>query len=149
MTTATRFTSLDRTSSLAILARHNVGRLAFTFRDRADIQPLNYVFDEQWLYGRTQVGSKLVQLAHNRWCAFEVDEVRGMFDWDSVVVRGSFEDLDPERGSSDAYLRGVELLESLCPGILTADDPAPSRLILFRIHIDEVTGRSARPGSDE
>lgn len=39
-------------------------------------------------------GAKLLTLAHNQWCAFETDEVRGMFDWQSVVVKGPFSPRD-------------------------------------------------------
>jgi uncharacterized protein len=144
-TTMPEFSTLSDADALALLQRNHVGRLAFSFRDRVDIQPLHYVMDGKWLYGRTQVGSKLVTLAHHGWCALETDEVRDLFDWDSVVIRGSFQILDPELGSTDAYTRGMELLRALIPGTFGPDDPVPNRMVLFRIHIDEVTGRSARP----
>lgn len=41
---------------------------------------------------------------------------------------------------------GVELLRSLVPATLTAEDPAPHRQVLFRIAVQEVTGREATPG---
>ena len=145
MSDTPRFSRLGHEQGLALLARNHVGRLAFSFRDQVDIQPLSYVHEKEWLYGRTEIGAKLVSLSHNRWCAFEVDEVRGTFDWDSVVVRGSFEILDPEVGSIDAYHRAFDLLQEIVPEIFTRDDPSPARMILFRIHIDELTGRSARP----
>ena len=142
------FSTLPQADALALLARNHVGRLAFSFHDRVDIQPLHYVMDGDWLYGRTQVGSKLMTLSHHRWCALETDEIRARFDWDSVVVRGSFQILDPELGSPDGYARGQKLLREFIPGALTEEDPAPHRLVLFRIHIDEVTGRSARSPSE-
>jgi nitroimidazol reductase NimA-like FMN-containing flavoprotein (pyridoxamine 5'-phosphate oxidase superfamily) len=142
------FTDLGEDSARALLARNHVGRIAFSFRDRVDIQPIHYVYDESWLYGRSGVGSKLVKLSHQPWCAFEVDEVHGLFHWDSVVVHGSFSILDPETGSSDRYSRALYLLQRFIPGTLTDRDPAPERVILFAIHIDEIRGRSARPASD-
>lgn len=57
--------------------RNRVGRLAFSFRDRVDIEPLHYVFRGGWLYGRPSPGSKLQTLRHNPWVAFEVDEIDG------------------------------------------------------------------------
>jgi hypothetical protein len=48
------------------------------------------VYEGGWIYGRTSAGAKLTTLAHRRWLAFEVDEVRGVFDGASVVVQGSF-----------------------------------------------------------
>ena len=143
-----QFSDLSEQSARALLARNHVGRLAFAFRDRVDIQPIHYVYDADWLVGRTGVGSKLVRLAHHPWCAFEVDEVHGLFHWDSVVVHGSFSMLDPKVGSSDLYNRALDLLQRFIPGTLSAEDPVPERAILFAIHIDELRGRRARPSGD-
>jgi nitroimidazol reductase NimA-like FMN-containing flavoprotein (pyridoxamine 5'-phosphate oxidase superfamily) len=142
------FTDLREQDARALLARNHVGRLAFSYKDRVDIQPIHYVYDNNWLLGRTGVGSKLVMLAHHPWCAFEVDEVHGLFHWDSVVVHGSFTLLDPKLGSSDLYVRAVERLQQFIPGTFTANDPAPERVIPFAVHIDELRGRSARPGGE-
>jgi len=73
-----------------LLQSNHVGRLAFSLHDRVDIQPIHYVYDSGWLYGRTSVGQKSETLTHNQWVAFEVDEVSDTFDWRSVVVHGSF-----------------------------------------------------------
>jgi nitroimidazol reductase NimA-like FMN-containing flavoprotein (pyridoxamine 5'-phosphate oxidase superfamily) len=143
-----QFSELSERSARALLARNHVGRIAFSFRDRVDIQPIHYVYDDQWLFGRTGIGSKLVKLAHQPWCAFEVDEVHGLFHWDSVVVHGSFTMLDPKLGSGDRYSRALELLRRFIPGTMSEVDPAPDRAILFAIHIDELRGRSARPAED-
>jgi nitroimidazol reductase NimA-like FMN-containing flavoprotein (pyridoxamine 5'-phosphate oxidase superfamily) len=145
---APRFADLSERSARALLARNHVGRVAFAFQDRVDIQPIHYVYDEEWLVGRTGIGSKLVKLAHNPWCAFEVDEVHGLFHWDSVVVHGSFSMLDPKVGSTDLYHRAVELLQRFIPGPMSAAYPVPERTIPFAIHIDELRGRTARPAED-
>lgn len=139
------FRELTENECRTLLGRHNVGRIAFSFHDRVDIQPIHYAVSGDWLYGRTSRGGKYVALAHNPWCAFEVDEVRGLFDWDSVVVKGRLELLDPELGSEDAYESGLKLMRALIPGTFSASDPVPDRLILFRIHASEISGRSARP----
>jgi nitroimidazol reductase NimA-like FMN-containing flavoprotein (pyridoxamine 5'-phosphate oxidase superfamily) len=143
-----QFSELSEKSARALLARNHVGRIAFSYRDRVDIQPIHYVYDHDWLVGRTGVGSKLVKLAHHPWCAFEVDEVHDVFHWDSVVVHGSFTMLDPKVGSSDLYTRALDLLQRFIPGTLTDRDPVPERAILFAIHIDELRGRSARSAAD-
>jgi nitroimidazol reductase NimA-like FMN-containing flavoprotein (pyridoxamine 5'-phosphate oxidase superfamily) len=137
---------LTADESRTLLSAHNVGRIAYSFHDRVDIQPIHYVFDDRWLYGRTSSGSKFSTLAHHPWCAFEVDEVRDLFDWDSVVVKGHIEILDPELASPDAYTRGLELMRSLVPETFTDSDPAPHRSMLFRIAVSEISGRSARLG---
>ena len=65
-----QFTELDERSSRAFLARNHVGRIAYSLHDQIDIQPIHYVYDDQWLVGRTQIGSKLATLSHHPWCAF-------------------------------------------------------------------------------
>jgi nitroimidazol reductase NimA-like FMN-containing flavoprotein (pyridoxamine 5'-phosphate oxidase superfamily) len=141
------FSTLDERDCRALLARNRVGRIAFSFHDRVDIQPIHYVYDSDWLVGRTSVGSKLTRLAHQPWCAFEVDEVHGLFEWASVVVHGSFRMLDPEIGQPDLYNRALAKLQQLVPGTFTEHDPAPQRAILFAIRIDEISGRAARISS--
>jgi nitroimidazol reductase NimA-like FMN-containing flavoprotein (pyridoxamine 5'-phosphate oxidase superfamily) len=140
-----RFRELDRGEIDEIRARNNVGRIAFSLHDRVDIEPINYVYDAGWIFGRTSHGTKLAMIAHHPWVAFEVDEVRGLFHWSSVVVKGAFYliDADTSIRQDPAFNRGVELLRALIPETLTANDPTPFRNSVFRIHLDEVTGRAA------
>ncbi len=139
---------LTRDECTALLARNNVGRIAFSFHDRVDIEPIHFVYDSGWLYGRTSQGTKLTTIEHHRWVAFEVDEVQGLFDWQSVVVKGAFYIAGPDDPIHHdvAFARGVELLRSLLPQTLTSADPVPFRRWIFRIHLDEVTGRESRSG---
>ena len=139
------FLEMDRDEIEQILARNHVGRLAFSFKDRVDIQPLSYAFEAPWIYLRTEEGAKVSTLTHNRWAAFEVDEIEGPFDWRSVIVRGAVELMDPVHGSTDekTYRRAIALLRRLVPGALTENDPVPFRDVVMRMHMDEVTGRRA------
>jgi len=143
------FRSLTRSECDALLARNHLGRLAFTFHDRLDVQPIHYAYEAGWLFGRTSEGAKLVTLAHDHWMAFEVDEVRGIFDWASVVVHGTFHRIDPEDSPRDQAVaaRAVHLLREIVPETYTADDPTPFRTVLFRIAVGEMTGRVAVPAA--
>jgi nitroimidazol reductase NimA-like FMN-containing flavoprotein (pyridoxamine 5'-phosphate oxidase superfamily) len=139
--------ALDRDECERFLERHRVGRLAYVHERRIYIEPLHYIYDDGWLYGRTSPGSKLVALRHNPWVAFEVDEVRGLFDWQSVVAHGAFYLLDPDGTDADVatWTLAVELLRTLVPDTLRDADPVPHRSVLFRIHVDEVSGRASLP----
>jgi len=141
------FRSLDRAEIDEVLRRNQVGRIAFSLHDRVDVEPIHYVYDGEWIYGRTAPGEKLAMLAHNHWLAFEVDEVRGVFDWRSVVAHGGFYMLDREGSPRDreAWEHALTLLRTLIPETLTDTDPAHFRTILFRVHLDDVTGRAAVP----
>ena len=132
--------------AVALLERHHVGRLAFSFRDRVDLEPISYVYHDGWLYGRTSPGTKLRTVQHSPWVAFQVDEFEGRFDWRSVVVHGTLYFLEPEGGDRDreAYAEAIDLLRSIDADILTPADITPHRSTLFRIHADSITGRAAR-----
>ena len=138
---------LSRAECEALLSRHNMGRLAFAAASRVDIEPIHYVFADGWIYCRTSRGTKTAILSHHQWAAFEIDEVAGLFDWRSVVVHGAVYFLDSESPAVDrhSFVHGVELLGQLVPGTGTSDDPVPHRLVVLRLHLDEVTGREARP----
>ena len=147
---APAFRDLDFNEIASMLRAHTYGRLAFTFRDRVDIEPIHYVYDDGWLVCRTAPGTKLTQLAHHPWVAFEIDEVRGLFEWRSVVVKGTVYFVEPD-GSADLDEKAqaaIEALRRLVPGALSEDDPTPGRNIVFRVHIDEMHGRAAIPAPD-
>lgn len=139
------FSELSHADAIALLERHHIGRLAFTFHDRVDIEPISYVYGDSWLYARTSPGTKLTIVHHHPWVAFQVDEIKSRSDWRSVVVRGTIYFLDPERGGSERadYAAALERLRSDDATALTDDDFAPHRNALFRIHADEVIGRQA------
>lgn len=139
------FRDLSRAECLALLERNHVGRAAYCFRDHVDIQPISYVYSDGWLYGRTEPGEKLVTLKHSHWIAFEVDEVQGPFDWQSVVVRGAMylPDADGSPLDRQAFAQAIDAIRTIVPRAFEDDDPTPWRHLLFRIHVDEISGRAA------
>ncbi len=112
-----------------------------------DIEPISYVLSDGWLYARTSPGTKLTVVQHHPWVAFEVDEIRSRFDWRSVVVHGTIYFIDPSREADrHDYEAAVKILRSADADALTPADATPHRDLLFRIHIDDVVGKGAKPG---
>lgn len=146
---APTFRELTRDECNEVLERNHVGRVAFTFHDHVDIEPVNYVYADGWLHGRTAPGGKIAVLRHHPWVAFEVDEVDGLFDWRSVTVHGAVHIPDPDGAPADreAHATTLAQLRRLLPDTLTTTDPVPTRLLLFRIHVDQLTGRAAASGA--
>ncbi len=140
-----RFIELSKAEALDMLGRHHVGRLAFTFHDKVDIEPISYVYKDGWIVARTSPGTKLTTMEHHPWVAFEIDEVETIFDWRSVVVHGSMSVLDPGGSDRDreAYTAAIESLRELDETVMTAGDSAPFRTAVFRIHVDDLTCRAA------
>jgi nitroimidazol reductase NimA-like FMN-containing flavoprotein (pyridoxamine 5'-phosphate oxidase superfamily) len=139
------FRDLDFVEIESMLKGNSYGRLAFSFRDRVDIEPIHYVYEDGWLVCRTAPGTKLTLLSHHPWVAFEIDEVRGLFEWRSVVVKGTvyFLQKGGDEALDAAWDSAVAALRRLVPSTLQAGDPTPGRNVLFRIHIDEMHGRAA------
>jgi hypothetical protein len=140
------FYELRHEESRALLSRARVGRMAFISGTRVDVEPISYIYDAGWLFGRTSLGTKLSALGHRPWVAFEVDDVEGPFDWQSVVVHGSFHILTLEGSEYDVaiYNRALTLLTEAIPGYGTAADPGAFRTTVFGIHMSEMVGRGSR-----
>lgn len=137
---------MSRSEIDALLARNSVGRMAFARGNHIDIEPMHYVYANGWLYGRTSPGRKLDVAAREWWpVAFEVDEVEGVLRWRSAVVHGGFYTLDPDGASweREEASKAIELLRGILPETFTELDPVPGREILFRIAVQEVSGRVA------
>jgi nitroimidazol reductase NimA-like FMN-containing flavoprotein (pyridoxamine 5'-phosphate oxidase superfamily) len=144
--------TLNRAECDAVLARNHVGRVAYARGNRIDIQPVHYVFHEAWIYGRTRHGAMLETTGDTWWpVAFEVDEAEELFRWRSVVVHGGFYPIPPDgaAGRQDEWEAAVGLLRTLLPETFTADDPVAFRQVLFRIAVQDVSGREAVPGGAE
>ena len=136
---------LTRAECDALLARNHVGRIAFSFHDRVDLEPVHYVYSNGWLHGRTSPGTKLSTLRHHPWVAFEVDEIEGLFDWKSVIVHGVVHIPDPD-GSPDDVASFASILahiREIVPHALEDADPTPERQVLVRVYAEEVTGRAS------
>jgi hypothetical protein len=141
---AAAFRDLSEKECVALLSRNHVGRIAYSVRGTVDIRPIHYVMDSGWLFGRTSIGDKLTKLRHNRWVAFEVDEIEGPLDWHSVVARGTFYELREGGSVHDQrlYDRGLKAVRRMSRSALTADDPLPFRSVAFGVSIDSMSGRS-------
>jgi nitroimidazol reductase NimA-like FMN-containing flavoprotein (pyridoxamine 5'-phosphate oxidase superfamily) len=139
------FFDLPHADAVALVRRNDVGRLAFSFHDRVEIEPLSYVLDANWIYGRTSPGTKFSMIGHSRWVAFQVDEVEDRFNWRSVVVHGALYVLGADGGTrdDDDYAHGLDVVRTLDSEAFTPADPTPYRTQLFRVHIDDIAGRAA------
>jgi nitroimidazol reductase NimA-like FMN-containing flavoprotein (pyridoxamine 5'-phosphate oxidase superfamily) len=140
---------LDQAEIAAVLRRNHVGRIGYTRRGKIDIQPVLYVFEEGWIYGRTSYGTKyenIAQTAYQWWpVVFQVDEVEDLFRWRSVLVHGGFYVLsrDASREERESWAHALEQVRTLDPAALGDNDAVPFRTVLFRIAVQEATGRES------
>ena len=90
------FRALGRSQSETILVRNDVGRIAFVVDGRVQLLPINYVFLNGWIYGRTAAPA---YLPSNSPVTFEVEERTERSGWSSVLVRGHLDMV--ESGKTD------------------------------------------------
>lgn len=128
----------------ALLARNMVGRIAFAHRGQVNIAPMLYVFVDGWLYARADAAMR-VAIRHNRWVAVEVAEVKGVSDWQSVVARGACYSTTGGRSTADAAIPdAIAHLRSKVPEMSRPGASARFRTAIYRVHVDQLTGYSAR-----
>jgi uncharacterized protein len=100
---------LDRDDCLALLAQHNLGRLAVKIADQPLIFPVCYALDRDAIVFRTDPGTKLYGARHQP-VAFEIDGI-DVIDGDrkgwSVLVVGQAELV--ENGSDKRRLETLYL----------------------------------------
>jgi uncharacterized protein len=134
--------SLDERDISSILARNTVGRLAFVRGEQLDILPIQYVYREGVIYGRTAAGGKLAAVNPlGTTVAFEVDEIQSARYWRSVLAHGTFHLVDRHSGHEE-WLRALGIVRKLHPAALRQHDPRPDRTEIFRIVIHSTTGRA-------
>ena len=135
---------LDENDIHSILGRNTVGRLAFCWSGRADIRPLHYVYSSGKIYGRTSVGAKFAHSnAFAAPVAFEVDEIESVLKWKSVIAYGSFSILTGDGQDAGEWEAAVRLLRRVIKEAFGAEDPVPERDVVFRVVVQEVTGRAS------
>jgi len=131
-----------------VLARNHVGRVAFVSHGRPELLPVHYVYADQTIFGRTSFGAKACDWIRGCEVVFEVDEPHDLFEWRSVVARGTIQILTPEGTGEQqaAYVNAIAAMRRISPETLTERDPTPNRRLLFSIHPSELTGREASNG---
>lgn len=140
-----RTRALSARQSQVVLARNCVGRLAFLAGGRLELIPVHYVYADQTIFGRTSFGAKCAAWERDTSVVFEVDEPEAMYDWRSVIVRGTLRVL-PASGTRDEraeYWGAVTAIRRAFPDTLTERDPVPTRRCVFAIAPVEMTGREA------
>lgn len=133
---------LDERDIRSILARNTVGRLAFVRGEQIDVLPIQYIFQDGAIYGRTAVGGKLRAVnTLGTTVAFEVDEIQSAHNWRSVLAHGSFYLVDRNSGQ-EQWLTALGIVRRLHRAALRDDDPRPDHTEIFRIVIHNTTGRA-------
>jgi hypothetical protein len=139
------FRELSADEAKQILARNHIGRVAFSFQDSIDIELLQYTYSDGMIRGRASRADLIRAAASKPWVAFEVDEARELFDWCSVVVKGTLELVGSATGSdADPTGRAEQSPPQASDGLVNAALPAPPLTYRdFRLNVVGITARGA------
>jgi nitroimidazol reductase NimA-like FMN-containing flavoprotein (pyridoxamine 5'-phosphate oxidase superfamily) len=133
-----------------LLSSKHLARLACVVNGYPYVIPINYKFENEFIYCHSLPGTKIEGLRQHPRACVQVDEIKSDLYWKSVLVFGHYEEVvDPAQRELilDSLLREFPMLtpvESALGEGVTAQD-----IIVFRIRIDRITGVSEGTGSDE
>lgn len=138
----------------SVLANNVVGRLGIQAADRVYIVPVTYVYEQSTVYGHTTEGLKIELLRKHAHCCFEVDEIKTIANWQSVIAWGRFEELTGAEAAKVLEKIATRLLPmmpsetSYSPRMgPTSSSRTSTQLgnsIVYRIVLTEKTGRYER-----
>jgi hypothetical protein len=138
-----------------LLSSQAIGRLACCDGKFPYIIPMTYTYDGNYIYGQTNEGKKLDIMRTNPNIAFQVDSYLDIYNWQSVIIYGQFEEI---KDDEDDHAREL-LLKKVMPlvtcsnirkntyssvGIADSRENETAEAIMFRILINEKTGRFDR-----
>ena len=89
-------TNLSEMQARELLRSARVGRLGCIVDDEPYIVPINYLFENNYVYSHSLPGLKIDSLRQNPRACLQVDEVESELCWRSVLAFGNFEEItDP------------------------------------------------------
>lgn len=138
-----------------LLRRQVTGRIGCTDRGTPYIVPINYVYDGKRIICHSTVGKKIEMMRKNPKVCFQVDDIKNIFNWQSVIAWGRFEELtdidEKERAMQALTHRIMPLAQNASDhashGLSTDENDIGTRLdlILYQIVLVSKTGRFEHP----
>jgi nitroimidazol reductase NimA-like FMN-containing flavoprotein (pyridoxamine 5'-phosphate oxidase superfamily) len=114
-----------------------VGRIGCHLNGKTFIVPINYAYDDPYIYVYSLQGRKVEMMRQNNEVCFEVDEIYDMSNWKSVVAWGAFEEL---KGSHERQ-KALKILSNRSLPLLPAETNGPSQRPLFEHdNINDIEG---------
>lgn len=133
-----------------VLKNQFVGRIGCSLQGETYIVPISYAYDGNFIYCLAKEGKKTGIMRKNPKVCFQVDEMKTMANWRSVIVQGEFEELREreERTIAMQFLlnRYLPVISSVTTHLgeywpFRPEDVNRIEGVVFRIAIKEKTGR--------
>lgn len=134
-----------------VLQRQFVGRIACALENVPYIIPVSYAYDGKCIYCHSQQGKKIEWMRKNPQVCFEVEEMDNLANWRSVVIEGTFEELNAAGEKNHALHILKEKFSPVAAGETAKElhlGPKPplvvekrTQAILFKINLTGKAGR--------
>ena len=133
--------TLKHEQALEIMAEKRVGRLGCIANDEPYVVPINYYYDDGFVYSHSLPGLKISALRQNPRGCLQVDQITSDLNWRSVLAFGSFEEIT----ETDLRASVINRLLGECPNLTPVEsqiamDGGSPQVIAYRLRIDRVTG---------
>ena len=130
-----------------VLSRSNVAHLACCHRNQPYVVPVSITYDPRHacVFSFSSLGKKVEWMRENPNVCLEVEDVDDRFHWTTVVVFGRYDEISDSPDHKDLRQRALHLLNERSrwwlPGAAKPGGTDHRGVVLYRIHIDRLTGR--------
>lgn len=135
-----------------VLKENVMGRIGCNDGRKNYVVPINYVYDGKFIIAHSLMGMKIKMMRKNPDVCFEVDEMKSLSKWKSVITWGQYQELKDEHDRYYAmkifidrmlHLKISESAVAPQTGMDKVHPPARGNVkpIIFRIVLNEKTGR--------
>lgn len=140
----------------AFLQTETIGRIGCHAAGMTYVVPVSYVFEKGCVYGHSTEGRKIRMMRRNPEVCFEVDRVKSINDWRSVISWGRYEELTGDEGldAMERLMKGLvqePAIRSDHPSypVRTAGPRGPNpegiAIVVYRICLTKTRGRYESP----
>ena len=142
---------LNDTQIESLLKGQLIGRIGCHSADLIYIVPVNYVYDDENIYCHSANGMKIEMMRKTPEVCFEVDDIKDMTNWQSVIAWGKFEEII-DMAEKQKVLQ--KLTDRITPYIIDdsvtrehgfvdeeSDIGTSVELIIYKIVVHKKTGR--------
>jgi nitroimidazol reductase NimA-like FMN-containing flavoprotein (pyridoxamine 5'-phosphate oxidase superfamily) len=134
---------LSEEEALSLLRDKRIARLGCVAGNEPYVVPLNYIFNDRSVLSHSLPGRKLTAMRENPRVCVQVDEIKDLCSWKSVIAYGRYEEIIEPAERERALIRLLSSFPKLTPvESLSAEDAAAPAPVVFRIRVDSITGIS-------
>lgn len=144
------FKNLDNKDIETVISENIIGRLGCHADGETYVVPISYAYDGEYIYARSFEGMKISMMRKNPKVCFQIDTMKDMADWNSVILWGIYEELTDEEARNTALKKltsrtvpevSSEMVKFTEEWPFAPKDYSQVEGVVYRILITKKTGR--------